>query len=309
MDSQLDASPPPLPAAAHDATPPSSAAPSGSDDADDLGSDVAGRIRKAKAQFGPQARTRVIGEVFVLVEAGKAGALFDQAAALVKRALPPLFDQRFTRHPDAGVTIDFFASHAAFAAFAAFCAQRAGVAATDNFGVYRRSTREIAVDGSDGAADLPTLTHEIIHPIVETDFPTAPLWIDEALASLFEAPVFSRDGAIHGAARNWRHTRLARALAAPRARERVRLDALFTMSSSKFMAVDGDGGVDKPRRLLNAALARSVAAWLDAEGTLWPFYRAWRDSAVDDPTGEKAFTHVVGMPPADANERWARWAR
>jgi len=38
---------------------------------------------------------------------------------------------------------------------------------------------------------LGTLTHELIHPIVETDFPRAPTWINEGIASLFEAPMIS----------------------------------------------------------------------------------------------------------------------
>ena len=39
-----------------------------------------------------------------------------------------------------------------------------------------------------------TITHELVHPIVESDFPRAPTWIDEGLASLFEAPVLPRPG-------------------------------------------------------------------------------------------------------------------
>ena len=47
--------------------------------------------------------------------------------------------------------------------------------------------------------------------------------------------------------------------------------------------------------------------WLDAGGKLWPFYWAWRDGVLDDPSGEKAFMRVVGRTPAEANGDWARW--
>jgi hypothetical protein len=273
-----------------------------------LAADVAERIRDARAQFGAAARIRTVGDTFVLVEVGRPTPLFAEAAALIERALPPLFDGRFRVHPDLGVTVLFFPDAAAYAAHCRARNPNAGVV----LGMYRREGREIAVDVSRGVGYLPTLTHEIIHPLVQADFPDAPLWFNEGLAALFEAPVFGKDGSIHGQPRNWRHGQLQAALASPAGRTEARLDGLFGMSPRAFKGW-ADKGVTKEQaaeiEALNYARARSMCTWLDEQGELWPFYRAWRDGYASDKTGEKAFARVVGGTPKEMNAKWVGWAR
>jgi hypothetical protein len=164
------------------------------------------------------------------------------------------------------------------------------------YGFYRPDVRTIVMNAGPG---IGTLTHEMVHPLVEADFPGAPTWIDEGIASLFEAPVLSRDGEIHGA-KNWRLPRLRTALGSPREREATRLDALFGMSDATFRDDD---------ETLHYAMARYACQWLDEHEQLWGFYRAWRDDAADDPTGERAFASVVGETPREANARWQAWVR
>ena len=268
--------------------------------------DLAARRADALTRFGPKTRTRTVADTFILVGASPASPLLDRAAALIARAFPRLMDSRFVLPPEAAVTVLLFDSAPAYAAY---CTAHYGEHGADDYGIYRRSTREIVVDLSGGAAFLPTLTHEIVHPIMETDFPHDALWLEEGIASLFEAPVLTDDGAIHGEPRNWRYERLASALASPRERETTRLDALFGMSIRSFQAIDAKGNVDKSAQRLHYALARSVCAWLDAQGKLWPFYRTWRDHFDEDPTGEHAFQAVMGTTPREANAAWIRWTR
>jgi hypothetical protein len=139
----------------------------------------------------------------------------------------------------------------------------------------------------------------MVHPLLEADFPGAPTWIDEGIASLFEAPLLPRPGEIHGA-KNWRLPRLRAAVASPRDREGARLDALFGMSDERFRDDDES---------LHYAMARYVCQWLDERALLWKFYRAWRDGRADDPTGAKSFEAVVGSTPSDANDTWVSWVR
>jgi hypothetical protein len=273
----------------------------------DLSADLAARTRDAKTRFGPRTPTRVLGDVFLLVGASPSTPLFDPAAALIERALPPLFDGRFTRHPDAAVTVLFFSSQPAFVAYAR---AHYGDLSDDDLGGYQRGPREIAVDGSRGASYLPSLTHEIVHPIVQADFPGAPLWFDEAIASLFEAPLFTKDGGIHGERRNWRHDYLLAALATPAERDTVRLDALVGMAGLDFKAWSHETRtIDSHVNAVHYAMARAVAAWLDDQGKLWPFYREWRDGFANDPTGGKSFATVMGMTPREANAAWLKWVR
>ncbi len=144
-----------------------------------------------------------------------------------------------------------------------------------------------------------TLTHELVHPLVQADFPDAPDWIDEGIASLFERFTMPRPGEIHGT-KNWRLPRLRRALASRTEHGLALPSALFGMSDATFRGERED---------LHYATARYLCQWLDARGELWPFYQRWRDGVATDPTGERAFKLVVGTSPGDADRAWSLWVR
>ncbi len=309
-----DAPPPPsvapdraaevLSAPVHDAAPIDAAA---HDAAARLAVDLDERTQQARRRFGASTPMRTVAGTFLLVQTGRPSPLFDKAAALLERALPLLFDGRFATHPDRAVTVLCFTDPGAYAAYRRAESPEALV----DLGYYRRATRELAVDLSRGEAFLPTLTHEIVHPLLEADFPDAPLWLQEGIASLYEAPVFGTDGAIRGEPRNWRHAELQAALASRAERDGVQLDALFGMSARSFRGDPGHTPRERAEALerLHYALARSVCAWLDEQGKLWPFYRAWRDGVAGDETGGRAFERVMGGTPKAMGARWAGWAR
>jgi hypothetical protein len=187
-------------------------------------------------------------------------------------------------------------------AYHAFCRKRTGKDCETDYGFYLPGPREIVVDAVNGPG---TITHEMVHPIVQTDFPMAPAWLDEGLGSLFEMPDLTTPGEIHGRASPRRLKVLRDALASREGRVRVRLDALFAMSDEAFRGEDRD---------LHYAMARAFCQWLDDDARapaprLWAFYRAWRDGHDADPTGEQAFQKVVGKTPAQATAAWLEWVR
>jgi len=269
-----------------------------------LADDLAARTAAARSVFGPHARTRVVGDVYLLAGPPALGGLFDQTAALVERALRPLFRGRFSRRPDAAITVLLFASKRSYDDYVAL---HYGPLGANKYGVYHPATREIVADESEGPELVPTVTHEIVHPIIEADFPHAPLWFNEAVASVFEAPEFPPDGGIRGTKRNWRHPQLTATLRSKSGREKVHLGALFGMGGVKFLAWSPDAGVDLGENLLHCAMARAFAVWLDEQGKLWPFYQAWRDGFAADPTGRKAFLSVMGVTPEAADAAWLAW--
>src|SRR5207249_2811034 len=118
------------------------------------------------------------------------------------------------------------------------------------------------------------------------------IWINEGIASLFEAPMITGPGEITGT-KNWRLPRLMQSL------DSVRIDSLFGMNDATFRNASED---------LHYALARYVCQWLDEKGWLFPFYQRWRD-AEGDPTGEKSFAAVTGMTPAKAHNAWITWLK
>lgn len=295
---------PPLRSSARDASPTDAAH---TDAAPGLPADVVARTAAAHARFGASARTRVVGGLFVLAEVGPPAAFLGQAEALLSRALPRL-QAHFRTPPSEGVAVYLFSRASDYDAFSR---EEYGAPGSATFGGFRRAFRDIAVNGAGGADYVPTLTHEATHPLVQADFPGAPVWFEEGLASLFEAPIFDANGEVHGVARSRRQGRLSQALASATQREGVTLPALFAMSTRDFEAIP-DGGfrtTDPGKQKLHYAMARSLCAWLDSRRELWPFYAAWRDGVADDPTGVKAFAAVTGGTPGAMSEKWEAWAR
>lgn len=256
----------------------------------DLAADLAARNAEARAQLGETAATDVVSDVFLFASARR-DASYEGALKLARQALDAYFNRRFGHRPERAVTVTVFPSDAAFHTF---CKDRLDDAHANDLGVYDRRRREILVDAAPG---LGTLTHELVHPIVQSDFPDAPAWLNEGLGALFEAPAFPRPGEVHGT-RNWRLARLRAASSSPTERDAVRLESLFGMSDATFLGEDRD---------LHYAMARYAFQWLDERGALWAFYAAWRDARIDDVTGEAAFARATGMTPREASEEWRRW--
>lgn len=259
----------------------------------DLDADRTRRIAQAKAELGGHVSSAIVGDVFVLVgPTGFQGVSFARSVDLVRRADTAYRNGRFDAPPGRAITVYLFGDDARYQAF---CKKKYAEPCISKYGFYQPSTRDMVMNAGLG---LGTLTHELVHPFVESDFPNAPTWINEGIASVFEAPVLPKAGEIHGA-KNWR---LPRLLTAMRGGERAvaRLDRLFGMSDEVFRGDSED---------LHYALARYVCQWLDERGKLWAFYRRWRDTAKDDPTGERAFVEIVGATPADAHKDFERWVK
>jgi hypothetical protein len=257
----------------------------------DRDADLAQRRAAAREELGDRTVFDVEDGVFLLA-AARPSPVFDAGVNLVRQALPAYFHDRFARHPDRAVTVFLFE---AAAPYTASCTRHMGMTCPAEFGVYIREKREILANLGPG---VTTLSHEIVHPIVQTDFPDAPAWLDEGIGALFEAPVFPSPGEVHGAA-NWRLARLKAALRSSRESPAVRLDALFATPDDTFRG---------EAQSLHYAMARYACQWLDERGWLWPFYRAWRDGILDDVHGEKAFRDATGMSPEEANGPWRAWA-
>jgi hypothetical protein len=258
----------------------------------DLESDRARRAGAARDELGAKTRSTVVSDIFVVLgPSGWQGAAFDQSVALMNNAMAGYLNGRFAKKPSRAISVYLFPNGATYEAF---CKKKYDAPCIAHYGFYSPSDRYMVMNAGLG---LGTLTHEIVHPLVEADFPGAPTWINEGIASLFEGPVIPKPGEIHGV-KNWRHPRLVRALKSAREKDAARLDALFGMADDTFRDDDED---------LHYAMARFACQWLDERGKLWAFYQRWRDHASEDPTGAKSFEEVVGKSPADASAAWTKW--
>lgn len=257
----------------------------------DLAADLVSRGEDARRRLGASTATAVVGDVFLLAGPSSFGG-FAASRSLAARALAAFYNDRFGRRPREAITVYLFGDAQSYSAF---CKAAIHEACISIYGFYWPSERWMVMNAGLG---LGTLTHELVHPLVEADFPDAPTWLNEGIASIFEAPTFPKAGEIHGV-KNWRLPRLRAALSGPpAARAKARPHTLFGMADEVFRDDD---------EALHYALARYLCQWLDERGKLWPFYRAFRDDRRADPTGAAAFKRVVGTTPEEAEAPFLAW--
>ncbi|HSK02804.1 MAG TPA: hypothetical protein VK932_16245 [Kofleriaceae bacterium] len=138
-----------------------------------------------------------------------------------------------------------------------------------------------------------TLVHEIVHPYVEADFPSAPPWLNEGLGSLFEQSA-ERDGHIVGRT-NWRLAGLQRAI------------ARYALPSFRTLTGLGSAAFYDDERGTNYAQSRYLLYYLQEQGLLRDFYRAFRAARAKDPTGYATLVQLLGERDMAAFQR--RWAQ
>lgn len=256
----------------------------------DLDDDMADRRAKLKAEVGKGTTFEVVESVFLIASPnGNVG----QAVVVSKAAIEAYFNGRFAKRPEKAITVLLFDKAAPYDKW---CTTTWGKPCGTPFGFYAADVRTVVMNVGPG---IGTLTHELVHPIVESDFPGAPDWINEGIASLFEAFSLPKKGEIHGN-KNFRHPGLLSALRSKKGREWANLPNLFAMSDKTFRGA---------REGLNYSIARYFCMWMDGQKKLWPFYQRWRDTAATDPTGEKAFVAAMGKTPAELDAAWSAWVQ
>lgn len=158
------------------------------------------------------------------------------------------------------------------------------------YGFYSSSQGAMFMNIATGGG---TLVHEIVHPYVEADFPSAPPWLNEGLGSLFEQSA-ERDGHIVGLT-NWRLDGLQRAIR----RDGVPSFRTLTAQSSKEFYDDPAG--------TNYSQSRYLMFYLQEQGLLRKFYEDFRAARKSDTTGYQTLTKALGE--TDMTKFKRRWER
>ena len=160
-----------------------------------------------------------------------------------------------------------------------------GIIPDTPYGFYSPCKRALVVDAAYGWG---TLVHEMVHAYMDADFPEAPVWVEEGVASLFENSAPRPDDKIAGTT-NWRLSRLQGALADDKAPSFV---ALTKAGRRAFHGDDGD---------LYYAAARYLCFWLQEHGLLERFYREHRHRKGD---GLDVLREVTGMETTMLRSKW-----
>jgi len=157
------------------------------------------------------------------------------------------------------------------------------------YGYYSTDHDAMVMNIGPGAG---TLVHEVVHPYIEANFPTAPSWFNEGLASLYERPV-EKKGHIWGLP-NWRLPNLKHQLAD---KSLPAMTTLLGTSTSEFYEAQFDA----------YAYARYLLLYLQEQGKLTAFYTAFVADK-DDHTGRAALEAVLGEKLETFEPKWRAWA-
>jgi hypothetical protein len=141
------------------------------------------------------------------------------------------------------------------------------------------------------ASGLGTLSHELVHPYMEANFPDVPSWFNEGLASLYEQPS-ERKGRIVGLP-NWRLPNLKKEI---KDKTLPNLSKLLATTRDEFYGAQYDA----------YAYARYLVYYLQEHGKLQAFYTKFLADK-KDLTGASALTAVLGEDLDAFEPKWRKW--
>lgn len=273
-DAAVTEPPAPPPAAAAAAEPEAAAPPAA---APDYAAHIAALRQRLPADT---AFAIVVEPPFVVIGNEPQQRVAARAEQTVRWAVRHLKALYFDRDPDRILDVWLFADDRSYRRFAR---QLFGDTPSTPYGYYSAAHGALIMNIGTGGG---TLVHEIVHPFVAANFPSCPAWLNEGLGSLYEQSA-ERDGRIVGLL-NWRLDGLQQAIAEQRT---PKLSRLVATTTAEFYG-QGSG--------LHYAMARYLLYWLQEQGRLQQFYRAFHAGAADDPTGATFLRQALGVDDLDA---------
>jgi hypothetical protein len=249
--------------------------------------DLDKRATELRGELAGKGYTVVVEAPFVVVGDEAATKVKRRAEGILRWSIERYEAELFAAKPDRVIEVWLFKNEKTYRRAAK---QRWGDDPDTPYGYYSSENDAIILNIGPGAG---TLTHEVVHPFVEVDFPKAPAWLNEGLASLYERPT-ERNGHIWGLV-NWRLPSLKREI---RGDSLPPLATLLATTSDEFYDAEYD----------SYAYARYVMMYLQEKGELTKFYKAFRDAVDDDPTGAKTLAKVLGVDDlATWEPGWRKW--
>ncbi|HUS32133.1 MAG TPA: hypothetical protein VMZ53_26720 [Kofleriaceae bacterium] len=157
------------------------------------------------------------------------------------------------------------------------------------YGYYSPDDNALVMNIGPGAG---TLSHELVHPYMEANFPNVPSWFNEGLASLYEQPR-EREGHMWGTT-NWRLPGLQKGI-----RDKSIPDVATLLKTTR------DGFYEAAYD--SYAMARFLCQYLQDKGKLRDFYAKFA-ADTKDPTGQAVLAAVLGQDLAAFDAAFRKWA-
>lgn len=160
-----------------------------------------------------------------------------------------------------------------------------------SYGYYLPDQKRMMMNIATGGG---TLTHELVHPYIEANFPRSPLWFNEGLASLYEQSTY-KNGKVFGMT-NWRLAGLKTVI---NAGAMPSLEQMIQTNRAQFLG---------PNRTVYYAQARYLMYYLQSKGKLETYYHQFVANAPADPSGMKTLLRVAGFQSIERLESdWLRF--
>jgi hypothetical protein len=240
-----------------------------------------------RERFAAEGITTLIAAPFVIAGDGDRARLETYRAQTIQASVDALQRKFFGAKPNEPVLILLFESEQPYRRLAKKWFDDTDVS---HFGYFRRRDRVMLMNIATGGG---TLVHELVHALIEPDFPDVPDWFNEGLGSLFEGCTLA-DNDIRGLT-NWRLPALQKAI---RAEKLPPLRALI--ENRRFY--------DEQHVGLNYAQARYLLMYLQEQGKLVDYYRQFRAARAEDATGLKTLGSVIAPQSLEQLERdWRGW--
>ena len=216
----------------------------------------------------------------------------EDGKSTVRRAYRALTKTFFDAKPDRPIAVYLFRDKRTYEDY---CVRRYGEKPSTPYGFYQPAERKLVMNIATGSG---TLVHEIVHPLLAADFPAAPPWLNEGMASLYEMCQLT-DDRIRGCV-NWRLPFLQEAV---EKKTLIPLRELVALPSGEFYR----------RYSVPYAESRYLCMYLQEKGLLVRLYKAFRaaakeaDPAKRDATGAATLEAVTGKTLEDLQSEWLAW--
>ncbi len=169
-----------------------------------------------------------------------------------------------------------------------------GDGARSVYGHYRSRWRTVLANSSTGNG---TVIHELTHALMHADFPSAPLWLHEGLASLHEeASIQEVEGGV-------------KIVGYPNWRLRTLREHLLRENPPSLAQLFQEQDPRMERESLHYAQARFLCLYLQEHELLVPYYHALREVQPHDPFGEATLQRTLGITRWETfDEEFRDWA-
>jgi len=241
------------------------------------------RAAAREKELSKQGFTVLVEAPWVVIGDGPAKEVRGIATGFLRRITSQLEADFFGKRPDKLLEVWLFSSERSF--------RKGAKKFFDDtpdtpYGYYSPTAGALIMN----ANGLGTLSHELVHPLIEINFPDCPSWFNEGLASLFERPS-EKKGHIVGLV-NWRLPNLKKQI---RGKTLPDLRKLLTTSREEFYGADWDA----------YAQARYLVYYLQQHDKLHPFFDAFVKAK--DHTGITSLEEVLGESLDDFEPTWRAW--